>query len=345
MALTLPALLSGGLVAFTIEVDNEFEHRMPHTTAAAKARREPRRGPWLTSLVMWVNVLRHIDDGGTPRAEVHARARTTSDSLAGLQRWGYITVDDDVLRLTAAGRQAADVWRPLVGEVEGRWRQRFGAGPVDRLRAELAAVLAGVDLEMPGYLPILQPTTGGRTTPPPPRRTPVDSDAELLTLLAQVLLAFTVDVERDAPVALPLSADVLRVVGRKPRRVAELPSLSGVSKEAHAMSLGFLGRVGCVVVETDPTTGRGKVAALTPKGARAAAKVRRTVAATEVEWAADDLRAALTAIVGDDLDAERSALFTGLVPYPDGWRASVRPPATLPHHPMVLHRGGYPDGS
>ena len=128
MALTLPALLSGALVAFTIEVDNEFEHRMPHTTAAANARREPRRGPWLTSLVMWVNVLRHIDDGGTPRAEVHARARTTSDSLAGLQRWGYITVDDDVLRLTAAGRQAADVWRPLVGEVEGGRRNRFGAG-------------------------------------------------------------------------------------------------------------------------------------------------------------------------------------------------------------------------
>ena len=32
-------------------------------------------------------------------------------------------------------------------------------------------------------------------------------------------------------------------------------------------------------------------------------------------------------------------------PYPDNWRASVRRPATLPHFPMVLHRGGYPDGS
>ena len=30
---------------------------------------------------------------------------------------------------------------------------------------------------------------------------------------------------------------------------------------------------------------------------------------------------------------------------PAGWRASVRPPANLPHFPMVLHRGGYPDGS
>ena len=38
-------------------------------------------------------------------------------------------------------------------------------------------------------------------------------------------------------------------------------------------------------------------------------------------------------------------LFGGLEPYPDNWRASVRRPATLPHFPMVLHRGGYPDGS
>jgi hypothetical protein len=27
------------------------------------------------------------------------------------------------------------------------------------------------------------------------------------------------------------------------------------------------------------------------------------------------------------------------------WRASVPNPETLPHYPMVLHRGGYPDGS
>ena len=35
----------------------------------------------------------------------------------------------------------------------------------------------------------------------------------------------------------------------------------------------------------------------------------------------------------------------GLEPYPDGWRAKVRRPEALPHYPMVLHRGGYPDGS
>ena len=38
-------------------------------------------------------------------------------------------------------------------------------------------------------------------------------------------------------------------------------------------------------------------------------------------------------------------LMQGLEPYPDGWRAKVRRPGVLPHYPMVLHRGGYPDGS
>ena len=46
----------------------------------------------------------------------------------------------------------------------------------------------------------------------------------------------------------------------------------------------------------------------------------------------------------------------GLVPHPDGWRASppyarltqamiADPAGALPHYPMVSHRGGYPDGS
>ena len=63
----------------------------------------------------------------------------------------------------------------------------------------------------------------------------------------------------------------------------------------------------------------------------------------EANWRArfgDELGAALDAIVGDE-----SLLREGMRPYPDGWRASVRAPAMLPHYPMVLHRGGYPDGS
>ena len=55
-------------------------------------------------------------------------------------------------------------------------------------------------------------------------------------------------------------------------------------------------------------------------------------------------------------DGGRPRLALGLQPYPDGWRARgpyLRqttavlndPGAALPHYPMVLHRGGWPDGS
>ena len=57
------------------------------------------------------------------------------------------------------------------------------------------------------------------------------------------------------------------------------------------------------------------------------------------------LREPLERLVGDRPQLRLSPLFQGLEPYPDGWRASVRKPDTLPHCPMVLHRGRCPDGS
>jgi len=44
-------------------------------------------------------------------------------------------------------------------------------------------------------------------------------------------------------------------------------------------------------------------------------------------------------------DGPWTGLFEGMKPYPDGWRAHVPVPENLPHFPMILHRGGYPDGS
>ena len=117
------------------------------------------------------------------------------------------------------------------------------------------------------------------------------------------------------------------------------------------MCAGWLERHGCAVAAPDTTARRGKVIRLTPKGEKAQAKYRRLLRATEESWrtrfgaaAIDDLRAALEDVVGDGT-YEASPLARGLVPHPDNWRARVRRPEILPHHPMVLHRGGYPDGS
>src|ERR1017187_3716991 len=88
---------------------------------------------------------------------------------------------------------------------------------------------------------------------------------DLSVLLAKVLLMFTIDFERDSNLSLPTSANSLRVLDETGVRVRDLPRLTGVSKEAIAMSVGLLSRLGCVVVEPDPTASRGKVVRLTAK--------------------------------------------------------------------------------
>ncbi|MGD0955684.1 MAG: hypothetical protein ABR953_02500 [Candidatus Acidiferrales bacterium] len=50
--LPLPTLLSHVLVAFTIEFDNESEHRMAHRTTKHGRTGGSLRVPWLVSLVM-----------------------------------------------------------------------------------------------------------------------------------------------------------------------------------------------------------------------------------------------------------------------------------------------------
>ncbi len=88
------------------------------------------------------------------------------------------------------------------------------------------------------------------------------------------------------------------------------------------------------------------------KRLRARAKYRRVLAGTEERWrerfgprALADLRTSLEIFAVSAEGGTPPLLFEGLEPHADGWRASVRPAATLPHCPMVLHRGGYPDGS
>jgi hypothetical protein len=42
---------------------------------------------------------------------------------------------------------------------------------------------------------------------------------------------------------------------------------------------------------------------------------------------------------------DEALLLEGAKPYPDGWRAQVKAPSTLPHYPVISMRGGFPDGS
>jgi hypothetical protein len=118
--LPLSALLSRALVAFTMEIDNEAEHRMPHRTT---------------------------DHGST--------ARTTTN-LDGTRRWEYIRIEPDRAgnrqksrgRMRCYGRPPQDGWRKrygghCFGVIETRWEERFDKNSVTRFRDALRALVAG----------------------------------------------------------------------------------------------------------------------------------------------------------------------------------------------------------
>ena len=363
--LPLPALLSQAFVAFTIELDNEFERRVPHRTSAAPG--SIRRGPWLTSVAMWFTCMRYVDGAGITASELERRARV-STNLGGMERWGYVTVAPDpadrrpkpppsswLIRATAGGRLAREAWPPLFALIEERWSERFGQRAIDGLRTNLQTVVGGLDPDLPDCLPILRfglvseiPPLAGRAR----RDTgwePVD-ELPLVSLLARVLLAFVLEFEAASPVSLAIEANVLRVLGQGDTRQRDLPRRSGISKEAIAMALGLLAKRGLVTIGADPAEPRTKVVGLTNAGRAVHAGATSLLEAIEDRRLAQPggpalaaVRASLEPLVGDG--GARSPLLDGLLPYADGWRATAPAPATLPHFPVVLHRGGYPDGS
>jgi hypothetical protein len=324
-----------------------------------------------TSTVMWSNFLRFVSDGITvgelPDAVGLPKARMLS-TLGGMERWRYVTAGPEVaekrdgwgsarglrsewvVRPTAVGLAAQEIWPPLFAEVERRWEERFGKGKVDELRQSLRALVEQVDVGLPEYLPIVAGTNGmvAEITPreragPPPGR--------LCALLAQALLAYTLDFERTSVLSLPLSENVVRVLDETGVDIRDLPQAAAVSSEATSMALTFLKKRGYVVVAD-------KVARLTPEGVAAREAAAETHTEIESQFDAEAtrrLRAAMQALL-EQRDGERPRLALGLEPHAGGWRASGRylrqteamlesPRSGLPRYPMVLHRGGWPDGS
>jgi DNA-binding transcriptional ArsR family regulator len=351
-------LLSQALVAFTIEFDNEAEHRMPHHTTGFGRAGEGAYAPWLTSMVMWFNCLRWLENDDLTIGELESRARI-STNLDGMRRWGYVHLIPPAnaspsarpnarwrIQTRPSGRMAQQVWGPLFAVIEERWRDRFGGLEVDALRGALASIVVRLDPGLPDCMPIL----GYGLVCPPPSKAPkpdaIDTEAMALpSLLARVLLAFALEFERESPLSLAISANPLRVLGAEPVRVRDLPALTGVSKESLQMAMGILRKAKLVHESRD---GAWQIVSLTEKGLNAQRAACARLVELERNWAAQyqlgDLRAALEPIAGDGTRAG-SPLFQGLESYPDGWRAQVRPAEVLPHFPMVLHRGGYPDGN
>jgi hypothetical protein len=342
----LSTLLSWVWIASTIEVDN-----------AAEAEWSDHLGrPFRISLPMWANGLRLVADEGVTVEELRGRTRAGCN-IGGLERWGWLSVGDGgpgrrpgygshrgvtartTLRPTPAGRHARQLWPSVVARVEMRWRERFGSQPVEALGAALQEALAGIDRPMPWAPPEVSPADGFRTHVIDGGTT--DEAPSLVGLLGQVLTARTLDHERGGGVSRPIGANLLRAIDEEAVRLRDLPRLTGLSKEAVAMATGFLRRTGMVVHDADRSI------RLSPTGLEALAEHRQRDAA-EGDGV---LRGALEAIV-----AQRDELAAGLVPPDACWRGEggylaqtkrllADPLAALPRHPMVLHRGGWPDGS
>jgi DNA-binding MarR family transcriptional regulator len=369
----LSEMLSQLLVAYTIEFDNEFEHFMPHVTATfgdggpeqfVSPSGEPVRRLWLASMAMWSNFMRYVPPEGIPLDQLAGMPA----NRAGLERWGYIFVSPErLVKPTRAGRQAQAGWRRLDGVVDQRWAERFGAGVIIDLTGSLRGMIAEAGLGMPRYLPMVGYQDGMRTKYRDLRELglPLAGPAELdlSALLSQVLLAFTLEYEKTAKLPLPICANTLRVIGDDGCRASDIPLRAGVSREGVASSLGFLERHGYIEVGHDPSGRRGKYAWPTPRGIRARDGRSKLAARIEEAWAErfgaaelQSLRAGMEHLLRARNPDGEPILALGLKPYPDGWRsrnpylsqtrAFVSDPAEhLPRHPMVLHRGGYPDGS
>jgi hypothetical protein len=333
----LPALLSQVLVAYTIEFDNEFEHRMPHRTTDHGGT----EGPWLVSLAMYSNCMQYVGEDGVPAAELESLARTRTN-LNGMKRWGYIVVGlDGIIRATQKGRMARDIWRPLFDEIEQRWQERFNNDAIARLRKSLRALTSRIDIELPDCLPILG--YGLYSKVEERARKDRREDLPLSALLSRVLLAFAIEFELESELSLAIALNLLRVLDEKGILVRKLPLVTGASKESLSVAMGVLEKKHIAVVESQNST---RIARLNRKGWEIQEASRALIGAIEKRWQSrfgdDDLRSlreSLECLVNDPL------LRSGLEPYPDNWRASVPRSETLPHYPMVLHRGGFPDGS
>jgi DNA-binding MarR family transcriptional regulator len=366
MPLDLANLLSQPLVALTIELDNEYAHRATHSTTMQRRAGGSNGGPWLTSFAMYANCLQFLGEGPMPVRDVERLARS-STNLDGMRRWGYIKLSPSpdkpnskrpnegwLMELTPAGRMSQASWGPLPQVIEQRWCDRFGADEVSSLRAVLLDVNLELDLAYPDFMPILKYGlfTRGRgphaeRPMPPASDAPLSTDSPLTALLSRPLCAFAYEFERTSPLSLAISANLLPALDESGIRNRDLPQQTGVSKESIAMAMGILKKAGLIEIDS----GAGKTVSLTPRGLAAQRDALQLLAQVENRWVdhfgkptMERLRGLLESLVHKEHGGS-PLLLQGLKPYPGTWRASLPEIQTLPRFPMVLHRGGHPDGS
>jgi len=328
--------------------------------------RSHHKGLWLVSAAIWASFLRFIHPEGTTIRDFAHRARLSRNEaqrwLTRLTKWwGYTKIarhGEDAtawsVSLTHDGHAALKTWLALFPEMQDRWQKRFGTA-VHSAQTSAEAIVSGAGMALPIYLPIL-PSSFRITLPS--RKSPMSDDVESFAFpaaLARVAILFGLEFEGQSDVPIAICANVLRVLGeRTPAR--DLSAMTGIAKESVNVSLRSLERRKLIKIESDGK----RLVSLTAIGKRAQAASNPKLVAIESRWRekygenVDRLRSALKGMI-DAREGETSVIGTALA-REAGWRGRApyraqlarfaeNPALSLPHFPVVTHRGGYPDGS
>lgn len=345
-------MLSQLLVAYTVELDNQFELRMSQKGFPG-AR---------LSLVVWANLLRFVPPPGISFRELLTLTGTPQSSLklqlGCLERWWVIRLAlknensaadsrkktaqrrqgwgtaqkigmESVIQLTGIGEYAGQIWPGLWREIDQRWETRLGGEAISKLRQSLEKLENQFEISLPFALP------GGtldeaREEFYPRKPVKEEKDLPLSTLLSRVLLKFAMGYDRKSRTPLVLSANLIRVLKENQATdLGELPRLTGGSSEVS--DIGW--RAKPFVVLESSTKGRGKSARLSQTGVRAQNGYYRFVGEIEKEWQTQfgkaevqELRISLETLLEKGA-GPNSLLTEGLVPPAGVARAGILVPA------------------
>jgi DNA-binding MarR family transcriptional regulator len=287
------ALVSQILVAFTLEIDNAFEKMMKDTGY-------PGAG---LSWSVWSQVMQFVGDGiSLKELQERSASRDVHFMVGCLERWRFIVLgrsarrvvhkrtgremrdgwgsgrgirDEWIVRPAQKARKAAEIWPGLFGEIEEKWKARFGKEEIARLRKSLGAMAEKLDWRRDALDDVEERLQF-------PSRLASDSpERSLAILLASVLYAFAMEFRAEAGTPLSWCANTIRVLGEKPIRAGEIARRTGASKEM--VAIGWRLKK-FVVEERDPEAKRGTVVRLNEAGLAVKAKHARLVREIEQQW-------------------------------------------------------------
>jgi hypothetical protein len=199
----------------------------------------------MPSVDQWANLLRVLGSTGTDRHELPALLRLSKRAVrlrvssAGRRGWAEelkFGCGSAAVRLTDRGSEVASGWYSLQCAAEARWRAAIGTERTETLRRALQKGVAALSLEHPHYPASYGAAdasiTGGngRDWKAVPRgKGDTVSNLSLLALASQALVAFAMSYEEKSPVALSLSATVIKCIPPEGRPLQGLADTVGIS--------------------------------------------------------------------------------------------------------------------